>query len=65
MIVVKLLSDKSELDTADGRLTLGILLVRDALAIVVLALQPNLQHPSLAVARFRERRARARDEVMA
>jgi voltage-gated potassium channel Kch len=28
-------------------LTLGILLVQDALAIVVLALQPNLQHPSL------------------
>ncbi len=47
MIVVKLLSDKSELDTVDGRLTLGILLVQDALAIVVLALQPNLQHPSL------------------
>jgi Kef-type K+ transport system membrane component KefB len=48
MIVVKLLSDKSELDTVDGRLTLGILLVQDALAIVVLALQPNLQDPSLA-----------------
>ncbi len=48
MIVVKLLSDKSELDTVDGRLTLGILLVQDVLAIVVLALQPNLQHPSLA-----------------
>lgn len=47
MIVVKLLSDKSELDTVDGRLTLGILLVQDALAIVVLALQPNLQNPSL------------------
>jgi Kef-type K+ transport system membrane component KefB len=48
MIVVKLLSDKSELDTVDGRVTLGILLVQDVLAIVVLALQPNLQHPSLA-----------------
>lgn len=47
MIVVKLLSDKSELDTVDGRLTLGILLVQDALAIVVLALQPNLQQPSV------------------
>jgi Kef-type K+ transport system membrane component KefB len=47
MIVVKLLSDKSELDTVDGRLTLGILLMQDALAIVVLALQPNLQDPSL------------------
>src|SRR4051812_19849733 len=48
MIVVKLLSDKSELDTVDGRVTLGILLAQDVLAIVVLALQPNLQHPSLA-----------------
>jgi Kef-type K+ transport system membrane component KefB/Trk K+ transport system NAD-binding subunit len=47
MIVVKLLADKSELDTVEGRLTLGILLVQDALAIVVLALQPNLTHPSL------------------
>jgi Kef-type K+ transport system membrane component KefB len=48
MIVVKLLSDKSELDTVDGRITLGILLAQDVLAIVVLALQPNLQNPSLA-----------------
>jgi Kef-type K+ transport system membrane component KefB len=48
MIVVKLLSDKSELDTVDGRITLGILLAQDVLAIVVLALQPNLQKPSLA-----------------
>jgi Kef-type K+ transport system membrane component KefB len=47
MIVVKLLSDKSELDTVDGRLTLGILLMQDVLAIVVLALQPNLSDPSL------------------
>lgn len=47
MIVVKLLSDKSELDTVDGRITLGILLAQDVLAIVVLALQPNLQNPSL------------------
>jgi Kef-type K+ transport system membrane component KefB len=47
MIVVKLLSDKSELDTVDGRLTLGILLMQDVLAIVVLAIQPNLQDPSI------------------
>jgi Kef-type K+ transport system membrane component KefB/voltage-gated potassium channel Kch len=47
MIVVKLLSDKSELDTVDGRLTLGILLMQDVLAIVVLALQPNLNDPSV------------------
>jgi Kef-type K+ transport system membrane component KefB len=47
MIVVKLLSDKSELDTVDGRLTLGILLMQDVLAIVVLAVQPNLNDPSI------------------
>lgn len=47
MIVVKLLSDKSELDTVDGRLTLGILLMQDVLAIVVLAIQPNLNDPSI------------------
>jgi len=47
MIVVKLLSDRSELDTVDGRLTLGILLMQDVLAIVVLALQPNLNDPSV------------------
>jgi Kef-type K+ transport system membrane component KefB len=46
MIVVKLLSDKSELDTVHGRLTLGILLMQDVLAIVVLAMQPNLDDPS-------------------
>src|SRR5262245_1117423 len=42
MIVVKLLSDRSELDTAAGRVTLGILLLQDVLAIIVLAVQPNL-----------------------
>jgi len=47
LVVVKLLSDKSELDTVDGRLTLGILLMQDILAIVVLAVQPNLTNPSL------------------
>ena len=42
LIVVKLLSDRSELDTIAGRTTLAILLVQDVLAIVVLAVQPNL-----------------------
>jgi Kef-type K+ transport system membrane component KefB len=42
MIVVKLLSDRSELDTLAGRLTLAILLVQDVLAVVVLAIQPSL-----------------------
>lgn len=47
MIVVKLLSDKGELDTVAGRITLGVLLMQDVLAIVVLAVQPNISHPQL------------------
>lgn len=42
MIAVKHLSDRSELDTLPGRVILGILLVQDVLAIVVLAIQPKL-----------------------
>lgn len=47
MIVVKLLSDRGELDTLPGRVTLGILLVQDVLAIFVLAGQSNINDPSL------------------
>lgn len=47
MVVVKLLSDRNELDTLPGRITLGILLVQDVLAIVVLAMQGNIDDPSL------------------
>ncbi|MBI2620022.1 MAG: cation:proton antiporter [Ignavibacteriales bacterium] len=46
MIVVKLLSDRGELDTLPGRISLGILLVQDALAIFVLAGQGNINNPS-------------------
>lgn len=42
MIVVKLLSDRSELDTLPGRITLGVLVLQDVAAIVALAVQPNL-----------------------
>jgi Kef-type K+ transport system membrane component KefB len=48
MIVVKLLYDKSELDTVPGRITLGVLVFQDIWAIVALALQPNLRNPSIA-----------------
>lgn len=41
MITVKLLSDQNELDTLPGRVTLGVLLFQDVLAIAVLALQPS------------------------
>ena len=47
MIVVKLLSDKGELDTVAGRITLGVLLMQDVLAIVVLAVQLNISNPQL------------------
>ncbi len=47
MIVVKLLSDRGELDTLPGRISLGVLLVQDVLAIFVLAGQGNINHPSL------------------
>jgi Kef-type K+ transport system membrane component KefB len=46
-IVVKLLSDKGELDTLPGRLTLGVLVIQDVYAIFVLALQPNFARPSV------------------
>lgn len=42
LIAVKLLSDKFELSTFGGRLTLGILVFQDLWAIVFLALQPSL-----------------------
>jgi len=37
LVVVKLLSDKRELDTLHGRIILGILLVQDLVAIIVLS----------------------------
>jgi Kef-type K+ transport system membrane component KefB len=49
MIVVKLLYDKFELDTAPGRVTLGILVFQDIWAILFLALQPDLRNPAPAV----------------
>ncbi len=36
IIIVKLLSDKADLDTLYGKISLGILLVQDAIAIIVL-----------------------------
>ncbi|MGH7332180.1 MAG: cation:proton antiporter [Candidatus Rokuibacteriota bacterium] len=43
LIVVKLLSDKFEMGTLGGRITLGILIFQDIWAIAFLALQPNLE----------------------
>ncbi len=46
-IVVKLLYDKFELDTLAGRLTVGVLVIQDVYAILVLAFQPNLADPQV------------------
>ncbi len=44
-IVVKILYDKFESDTLPGRITLGILIIQDVWAILLLAMQPNLSDP--------------------
>ncbi|MBI1335954.1 MAG: hypothetical protein GC164_03220 [Phycisphaera sp.] len=46
-IVVKMLYDKGELDTLPGRLTLGVLVIQDIYAILVLAFQPNFADPAV------------------
>jgi Kef-type K+ transport system membrane component KefB/voltage-gated potassium channel Kch len=46
-IVVKLLYEKSELDTLAGRLTLGVLVFQDIWAIVLLSIQSSLANPQL------------------
>src|SRR4029079_18345105 len=50
VIIVKVLYDKSELDTLPGRITLGVLVVQDLMAILFLAIQPSLNDLQLDVA---------------
>jgi Kef-type K+ transport system membrane component KefB len=47
LVVVKVLYDKSELDTLPGRLTLGVLVFQDFWAILFLAVQPSLSAPEI------------------
>ena len=47
LVVVKLLYDKHELDTLPGRITLGVLIIQDMWAVLMLAVQPNLLNPNL------------------
>jgi Kef-type K+ transport system membrane component KefB len=47
LIVVKLLRDKFELKSLSGRLTLAVLIFQDIWAILFMAVQPNLNAPSL------------------
>ncbi len=42
LIVVKILSDRMELDSFTSRITLGVLVIQDLWAIAFLAMQPNL-----------------------
>lgn len=48
VVVVKLLAERSELDTLPGRLTIGILIFQDLAAIIFVGLQPTLLNPGLA-----------------
>ena len=48
LVVVKMLSDRMELDALTSRITLGILVFQDLWAIVFLAIQPNLQNLQVA-----------------
>lgn len=47
LIVVKLLKDKFETETAAGRLTIAILILQDIWAIIFMAFQPNFSNPDL------------------
>jgi len=47
LLVVKILQEKFQLDTVVGRVSLGLLIFQDLWAIVILAVQPNFQNPSL------------------
>ena len=49
VIIVKILHDQHELETWPGRLTLGVLVLQDFFAILFLAIQPDLKHPTLAL----------------
>jgi Kef-type K+ transport system membrane component KefB len=49
VIIVKILHDKRELETWTGRLTLGVLVLQDLFAILFLAIQPDLKHPTFGL----------------
>lgn len=49
MIVIKLLSDKNELDSLHGKMMLGILIMQDILAVLALSLVTTLNNLSISV----------------
>ena len=46
VIIVKILYDKREMESLDGRITLGVLVLQDVATILFLAVQPNLKNPA-------------------
>jgi Kef-type K+ transport system membrane component KefB len=50
VVIVKVLYEKSELDTLPGRITLGVLVLQDLFAILFLAIQPSLNDLQIDVA---------------
>jgi len=46
-IVIKSLYDKFELDTIPGRISLGVLVLQDIWAILILVIQPSLSNPEI------------------
>ena len=49
MVVVKILSDKRELDTLHGRIIIGFLLMQDLIAIIALTVLTTLNNFSIAI----------------
>ncbi len=47
LLVVKLFQEAFELDTAPGRVALGLLVIEDVWAIIVIVIQPNFDHPAI------------------
>ncbi len=47
LLVVKLFQEAFELDTVPGRVALGLLVIEDVWAIVIIVLQPSLEHPEI------------------
>ncbi len=45
LLVVKLFQEAFELDTVPGRVALGLLVIEDVWAIVIIVIQPSLEHP--------------------
>lgn len=52
LLIVKLFQERFQLDTAVGRMALGLLIFQDLWAMVILAIQPNFARPDLAPVLF-------------